>query len=521
MSATPAVLAAYGQYTEARAHVDVADAIYSGNVGEPFSNRRVARLLAKAGINTIEDFAYASIPVNVIARSLRLLEPAVLTESGEPDQATTQVLLDIMDDNELGGELNSLFGLVSRHGDAYLLVWPVEDEQGNATGVDVMVESAETTHAVYDEERPLKIKYVVKIWEDQTEHTRLNLTYPDHVERWILDKGGRPDNPDAWQRHPDHPDDIPTPDGVLPYFHLRNDRPYGTPEHAAAYGPQRMINKLVSGLGAITDYQIAPQRYYMADPTNDDPTENLLDPDYPEDDDDDPEGPTKSPLSNDPSSVWKLYGRSAGQFNPADPDNLIKPMDRCIRSMSDLTSIPAYYFGWGTGKTPSGAALRTLDAPRVNIVNDRKTSYTPTLKAAFTRALLLAGHPDARVAIRWQPSFVVTDLEGWQIVAAKIAVGMPVDVALTEAGCLPEAVASWIASANGDDPGRRLDLLQQLSTIVQVLSGGQQPATAAPTKPSGQQQPQPAVDTSGLYTTINDTLQAVAVQIAAGTEGAA
>jgi hypothetical protein len=297
------------------------------------------------------------------------------------------------------------------------------------------------------------------------------LYYPSHVEKWVCPKGSQAKNPDSWARVLGAEKDVPTPLGRIPWFHLRNDRPYGTPEHVGAYGPQRLINKIVSSLSAVIDYQVGPQRYYMADPAVDDPHQNLTDPDWPDDDDDDPEeGGGESALSSDPGTVWKLYGKSAGQFEPADPDKLIKPLERAIRCMAELTGIPAFHFGWGTGTTPTGAALRTLDAPTGAIVDDRKGAYGPTFARAFEHALALLGIVDIRVQIRWKPTTVITDLEGWQIVAAKIANGVPVEQALIEAGYLPEQAAEWIADADGADLTRRIALLQAAAMVVQTLT---------------------------------------------------
>jgi len=198
---------------------------------------------------------------------------------------------EIFSRNELISEFKSLFQDVSRDGDAYVFVWPVteapvsspggdddDDDDGDGepvptskvVGVDVLVNRAGGVRAVYHEHNRLKIRYVVRTWiEDGTDDTRLNLYYPDHVEKWRCGKEAKSDNPESWERDPRQPNDIPTPLGVMPWFHLRNGRPYGVPEHANAYGPQRMISKLVSSLAAVIDFQVGAQRYYLADPAID------------------------------------------------------------------------------------------------------------------------------------------------------------------------------------------------------------------------------------------------------------
>jgi len=484
VTATADLLAGYRELNDSRDALNIADDFYEGAGIEVFANRRVKRLFARLGVETVEDFAYAAIPVKVISAGLRQLLPAVSTATGTPAEQAEQRLHDLIERNELGPELRHLWKLVSRYGDAYLLVWPVRDERDRIVDVDIVVNSPHTTRAIYDPEQPLRIAYVIRSWQ-QGAAVRANIYYSDRVEKWWCPPGCRPDNPELWERWPEDPDDIPVEGGRVPFFHFRNDRPYGAPEHEATYGPQRLLNKLVSSLGAITDFQVAPQRYYMADAKVDDPLQNFTDPDEPDDDDEDPQGETDSPLSSDPQSVWKLYGRNAGQFEPADPERILKPFDRCIQAMSELSGIPRHHFGWGTGETPSGAALRTLDRPRVEIVDDRKDAYGPTLRGAYEYALALLGVTDVRVAVRWRPTMVITDLEGWQIVAAKVASGVPARHALIEAGYLPENVDAWLQDASGSSVEHRLQLLQLLITVA----GGGKPAAAPAAAPAAGAQP--------------------------------
>lgn len=532
MVASPDVLTAYREWADAREGYELAAQFAKAQVDEDFANPRVLQLFRKSKITTIEGFAYSAVPVRVISSRLRVLAPSVTRiGSDEPALEATKALDEICARNELLSELKSMFRHVSRDGDAYLFVWPVvereqaepDDEDDDpdgpppatrVVGVDVLVNEASGVRAIYHDHNHLKIKFVVRTWvEKDTEDVRLTLYYPDHVEKWYCPKGKKVTDPDSWDRHPDAPNDIPTPLGRLPWFHIRNDRPYGVPEHMGAYGPQRLINKLVSSLAAVVDYQVAPQRYYMADPSIDDPHQNLTSPDLPEDEDDDPESGGESPLSADPAAVWKLYGRSAGQFDPPDPENLLKPFERAVQAMAELTGIPKFHFGIGTGDTPSGAALRTLDAPTGEIVDDRKDDYGTQIQRALEDALALLGHTGVRVHLPWRPTTIITDLEGWQIVATKIAAGVPAKQALVEAGYLPEQVSEWIQDAAGSDLPRRLALLQAVAAIVQGMGGSSAGAGSLPTPPSSAP---PAPQSPEVAAAVNQLLAKIIDDIAAG-----
>lgn len=475
MAGSPQLMEAYRELVAARDECDLADEFYDGAVGESFASRRVRRLLRRSGAEDIEDFNYARVPVRVIAGRLRLLEPVPVRSGQAPDPRRDAAAIDafhrIWVRNQLGAETTVHHFNTSRHGNGYLYVG-VSGEKDDE--VDILVHKANSVRVFYSSENPLRKSHAIHSWTETADDgpvIRANLYYPDHLEKWVTEAGKNPDNPDSWRRLPDEPDDIPNPSGVIPFFHFRNDRPYGTPEHLPAYGPQRMINKLIAAHGATIDFQMFPQRYYLADPAQHDPLENLVDPDYPEDTDDDPEGATESALEAHPAAVWKLYGRSAGQFEPARPEVFMSPMDRYIQAMAELCGIPRFHFV-GTPDTPSGAALRTLDAPVVDIANTRKDAYSDPYEDAWQYALKLAGYEGYDVPAKWEPSAAVTDLEGWQIVQAKISAGVSPRQALVEAGYTPEQVDDWIDGADGSDLARRVAILVQIGTAVQALGAG-------------------------------------------------
>lgn len=476
------LITGYKLITERQDRIDLAESMYTGSGEEVFANPRIQRLLNSLNVSGIEGFAYAAVPVDAVAGTLKLLPPVVIdATSGKPHDVGQKALDDLWRRNQLGPELRSLLHRVCLHGDAYLHVWPVYDDDiepgmeddeapaGRAAStVDIIVNGAKTTLAVYDAEAPLSIAYVIRTWVERGT-TRANLHYSDHVEKWRLTDGeADPDKPESWEPVPGA-DDIPTADGEISFHHFRNDRPYGRPEHERAYGPQRVISKLWASLAAVIDYLIAPTRYYLADPKMDDPHQSILSADYPEVDDD-PQDPQESALRSDPNAVWKLYGSGAGQFEPANPDNLLRPLERAIQAASELTEIPRHRFGWPGAEPPSGAAVRALDRALLDKGQARRESLGPTLEAALEHALSLMGIDDVRVSVRWAPASQVTDLEGWQIIAAKIASGVPVRTCLVEAGYLPEQVDAWLATGAGTDLVRRLALLQALVTVAAIPS---------------------------------------------------
>jgi SPP1 Gp6-like portal protein len=484
-----------------------ADRYYEGDVGMVYASARVRQLLERQGVEHLKDFNYAKIPVDVVANRLQIsgvrAAPSddIENDEGTEDarvEAANKLIASIRKRNQLDAEEKRLHHDVSKHGNCFLLVWPVV-EGGKVVDVDMRVNSAHHVTIVYDPEDELLALYAIKEWtvepEGQPIH-RVNLYYFDEqdgrIERWSTEPGGNPQERDAWFKLVDVPDldanefeaaaadefdddsgeDIPNPWGKI-WFHFRNNRPMGLPEHASAYGPQQLINKLIDAHAGTIDYQSFPQRYQLVDPLVDDPLQNVSDPDHPDDDDDDPETESGgSGLRSDPGTVWRLWGKAVGQFTAADPGVFLQPLDRYIKSMAELTDTPQHAFSKASGDLPSGEAARELNAPTTTKVTDRQDRYDPEWEDSYELALRMLGVTGVSVDVRWKPQQMVNDLAGWQVVGAKIAAGVPPKVALEEAGYAPEQVEEWLKDADGADLGRRIALLNQIATAVQLFGAG-------------------------------------------------
>lgn len=519
MPGTPDLIAAFKDLEEARPAYCEADDMYSGDIDEVFASAKVRRLLKKARADEVEEFNYAHIPVDTIANRLGITSVTIASDDdgkgaddgvpaaeskgaaakdaakdkghGEaPDAAdaktgsgAAQAALDrLWKENQLDAESDGLHLKVSKQGDSYLIVWPRSDDTGEKiTAVDIRVNTAETVRAIYDAEDPLKMAYVIKSWtydapidprdEDSktVQWTRANLYYDGKVERYrsLPNKKGKAlCNIKAWEPFDDDekPSVIKHPYG-MPVFHFRNDRPYGRPEHLYAYGPQQMLNKLVMAQAVAVDYQSFPQRYLLMDPTQDQPMQNLLDPNHPEDDDD-PEGDgNSSQLSAEASAVWRVWGaKSAGQFDASSPDTFLKPFDRYVQAMAELTETPLYRFGSAFAQTPSGAALRSADAPVVAKVENRQDAYDAVWEDALEFALSLLGFHDTKVSVSWKPAEQATDFEAWSVVDSKIRAGVPQKQALIETGYTEDQVTEWL----GGEAAKNATLLRNVELLTSV-----------------------------------------------------
>lgn len=534
----------YQELVKARPDYERAAAFYEGTVEEVYSSAKVTRLLNKFGLDSIDTFNFAHIPVDAIANKLHI--NAVTADDSETsedeskeDKGTkskskiNEVIEDLWEYNELGEELPALHRNIGKFGDYYLMVWPVvgdeestkskaydgaktakilgteadaadptealEGEVGNKSivAVDMLCHDPLTTRAFYDIENPRRMTYVIRSWEEgegQSLVVRANLYYADRIERYFHKcKPSRRKNAQSrWEpfKEDGKPATLVNPFGQIPFFHYRTDRTYGKPDHINAFGPQLAINKLVTSHLATVDYQSFPQRYLLTDPTADASGLQGADSDpFAPEDDDDPEADNLTQLEADPGAVWKLDGyKAAGQFEPANPDAYLKPFDRYVKAMSQVTGIPFHFFDRTGERPPSGENIRQVNETMNAKAETRQLGIGSVHRNAFEFALNLLGHEVDRVTITWRPLEVVTDLAGWQAINEKQLAGVPMGVSLVEAGYLKSLVDEW--EKKWEEEARKEMEAQQIlnSTSNQnryqgqrALAGKSQTAAGTPT----------------------------------------
>lgn len=482
MAGTADLIAAYHQLCEARPAYAKALAYYDGDVDEIYASDAVARLLAKSNLDEIDELNFARIPVRAVLNKLH-----ITSISSGNDDANGEIA-DLIKRNQLDMEAPGLHEKSCSLGDAYLMVWPQTDAAGAVTDVDMFVHGPATVRVIYDDENPLRKKLAIKSWctgTGKAQVIRADLYYPAdggtpaQIERFVW-SGKWSGKQDRWEPYTSDGQDavLPNPYGEIPFFHFRTARPYGRPEHYEAYGAQALINKTVMSHAATLDYQSLPQRYGLIDPAVDQSGAQGadFDPDFPEDADADPEGPGHpSQLRNDPGEFWQLQGyKQVGQFEAANPDTYLKPLDRWVKAMSQVSETPFHLFD-STGDQMSGVSRREATSPLLARVENLQRSFGATWPDAFEFALRLLGYDDITVQVRWKPAEQVSDAEGWATVAAKVAAGMPREQALIEAGCDPDQVKAWLAALDDEaELGRRVELITSIGMAVQALGAGVQ-----------------------------------------------
>lgn len=451
----PHLTAALTALADARPAYEEAESFYDGEVDEVIASRKLRELLGdqaqKYRIN------YARTPVDV------LLERTAIQGWTCSQPAQLAAIDQTWDDNELGIEAKDVHRRAYEYGDAFLIAWPDEELPG---GVEVYAHGPAHVRVFYDPERPRRKSHAVHDWNEAGSDEnglgagvwhRVNLYYPDRVEQWVsrspvvnakADDDYVPhDDPNgtgAW------PLDNPTP-GIIPVFHFRTGRPYGRPEHADAFGPQRALNKLLLSLMGAVDHQVLPQRYVATEsvvdapgtPGGRDPFEEATGELTTTSTTDDGLN-AGSTMETGPGNVWLLSGRNVrpGQFEPASSANFIVPMESLIQQMADVTDMPADRYRRG-GQSPSGDSKRMDEVPLNKKAGDRHDQFGVTWHEFAQYVCIVAdlGETDAQVA--WEPPETYSDLASWQTALVQLQAGVPFDQVMRERGYNPDVIAEW------------------------------------------------------------------------------
>jgi hypothetical protein len=307
--------------------------------------------------------------------------------------------------------------------------------------------SPKTTRLFYESDSPRKKHFAIKRWVDTHEYTRVNLYYDEWIVKYISttprDSGTNSQGFRAYTEDPDVNSDgiMENPVGEIPIYHFRTSRPYGRPEHYNAYGPQDAITKLVRTQMTITDFAAFPQRWALteSDTTGDD------DLDWGLDEDESPEA-KESNMTSGPGRVWILDNmKSVGQFQPADVDQVLRPIDKFIELMASTTGTPLTYLHKvrGTSSTPlSGESQKQTDVMLIKKIEARQRSYGATWREALSAALSILGF-EATVTVQWDSLQFQNDKETWESTKLQQDSGVPVRQTLLERSYTQAQVEAW------------------------------------------------------------------------------
>lgn len=142
--------------------------------------------------------------------------------------------------------------------------------------------------------------------------------------------------------------------------------------------------------------------------------------------------------------------KEVGAFATADPAAFLEPWREYCKAISSTTNTPLYKFQGLGGQVPSGEALKIIEAPLIDQVEFLFDMFGDAWEEALEFALLLLGVPDAKVTITWANPATTDVMEVWQLVELKTRLGVPRDQAFIQAGVPEDAAAEWAKTYASD-----------------------------------------------------------------------
>lgn len=304
-------------------------------------------------------------------------------------------------------------------GNAYVIVWP--DERGNAgfhanRASQIAVEYASDSGASMD--------WAAKMWIDADKRMRLNLLYPDRIERYIsrTKAGPAPEASEMTEFADSSPSVIPNPYGAVPVFHFANNADIGQSgrsELDAAMPVQDGLNKSVLDMLVAMEFCAFRQRWAAG-----------IEIDY------DPDGKPIGPFNAGIEHLWIAGNPQAkfGDFEAAQLDQFLKVKDSFRIDIASVTGTPLHYFLQNNAGLPSGEALKKSETRFVAKIRDRQESFGRVWADAMAFALRIEGKPDVRLITEWDDPAPTSEREFLENILLKRRIGLPVEQALIEAG---------------------------------------------------------------------------------------
>jgi hypothetical protein len=368
----------------------------------------------------------------------------------------------------LGRVLNLAVKEAWQEGDAYVLGWPGRNGQ-----VKPWYHRADQAGFMPAEDDPDEAEWVYKLWVDRAGFGRVNIYYPDRVERsvtrqviqhqgvtsvmWPTDEGGY--KPYDGDRDGDTITytSVGLPTGQAPWVHLPLD-----PNTQGGHGTSilRDVIPLQDGLNHTLAAMILGVEQYGA------PLRALMN--YqPNTYIDSATGkPTEEALRFDETRN-RIFGvKGEGplvQLDPPDSSNLIRVLEWFSREIANEVGVPVSDIAPDLGNVPSGTALRVLAARRTAAVVD----FTDTITPKVSTLMGLLGVPDAWPT--WADPAPTDEAERLESAEARANLGYPLSENLRELGKDTDDIDRILAAAAAEQAN-----IGQFA--VEAFRAGQDPA---------------------------------------------
>ena len=318
--------------------------------------------------------------------------------------------------NRIGIRAGEVHKEALKNGDAYLIVWP--NERGGAV---MYPNRAATCEVFYDEEQPGRILWAAKYWQAHDKRIRMNLFYPDRIEKYVSREPSETLYCDPTDVVPfldsiQNPKSvIQNPYRVVPVFHFANNSDIGRPgvsELEPAIPVQDGLNKSVLDMLVAMEYSAYRQRWVAGIEIKDDPNT----------------GKPEEQLKAGAAHLWVSSNPETkfGDFDSADLEQFLKVKDGFRLDIASVTGTPLHYLQPQTQAMPSGESQRRAESRFIAKVRDRQAAFGQVWSDAMEFALRIEGVDDARLTTQWEDPAAFSEQERLENLLLEKKIGMEV-----------------------------------------------------------------------------------------------
>lgn len=474
---------------------------YAEDLPEQFATQKIKDLIEKSA--EAYRFRLARIPVEALNNRVSI---AGITSS--VGDRVTRRIEEIRNANDMELQEGFLHERLFVYGDAYCLVWPVEEDEPEAqadgekidaiadadtrdVGIELAYQSPLSCRAIYDAEDGRRVRFIIRRWKESSPLDpngvwRVEVWYIDRLEGFITMPGRKGTEPEDWEEYveDENGDRVPAVPGAnwpeahdfgeLPIKHARTDLPYGRSVLEDFIGPQNLITKATATQASGIESHGWRERYRIADDAQ------VLD--QARDSvnwDDDTNAPKANvvPISgrrSGPGTEQLFTGtKEVGEFSAMDIGGLIDPMEQWVRFGASASATPYSEFDARFGASMSGIARQRADAPMRAKEARHKRFLERFWSEVYGCALRMDGTEVGELTINWAPPEVISDPDWWAVATVRRTHGVPQRTILEEANYTPEDIEAW--EGEQDDAlllDARIERIHKLGEALQTLGAG-------------------------------------------------
>ncbi|RLG78467.1 MAG: hypothetical protein DRO14_00590 [Thermoprotei archaeon] len=381
----------------------------------------------------------------------RLIVIGFGAESGE--DVVPGVAWGIWQENRMGRKSRVVHRMALRDGDAYVIVWPGQD------GLPMIHPNCAIRMSVaYSDEGNGEITRAARMWRLEDGRIRLNLYYPDRIEKYVTSRAVDGTLSDARGYVPleDEPV-VPNPWGQVPVFHFANDSTgesnFGRSALADVIPLQNALNKSVADMLVAMEYVSLPQRWATGLEVEVDPVT----------------GKPKAPFTPGVERIWTVGDPDVrfGQFDPANLKQFLEVQNSFRAEIARVSGVPFHYLMLDPGGWPSGEAMKTAEARLTTIVTNLQETFGDVWEDCMSLALRMREiEGDYRLSTVWEDAAPRNPRAEAETALLKQQVGVSREQLLAELGYSPEEIERMAEERTAGDAELGEKLLTQFERGV-------------------------------------------------------